>query len=154
VHATAIASPIARSPGRVRLDRPERRGSNIGQDAFAEGTGGRVYPAPPLFGVRDRGENHHRREEDGVDDTDGLEGLGGIVEERTNVLFVWSRPSGDREALYEYRIGLPVPGIGDTVVLDLTDEDDEPDFLTARVVDREFGYEREGVSVRCRVEPL
>ena len=95
-----------------------------------------------------------REEEVSVDDTDGLEGLGGIVEERTNVLFVWSRPSGDREALYEYRIGLPVPAIGDTVVLDLSDEDDEPDFLTARVVAREFGYEREGVSVRCRVEPV
>jgi len=89
-----------------------------------------------------------------VEDADGLEGLGGIVEEQTKVLFVWSRPSGDREALYEYRIGLPVPAIGDTVVLDLTDEDDEPDFLTARVVAREFGYERAGVSVRCRVEPV
>jgi hypothetical protein len=89
-----------------------------------------------------------------VDESDGLEALGGIVEERTNVEFVWSRPSGDRDALFEYRIGLPVPAVGDTVVLDLTDEPDEPDVLTARVVAREFGYQRDGVSVRCRVEPV
>jgi hypothetical protein len=86
--------------------------------------------------------------------SDGLEGLGGVVEERTNVLFTWSQAGDDREALFEYRIGLPVPAAGDIVVLDLTDDEDAPDSLTCRVTTREFSYDRVGVSVRCRVEPL
>ncbi len=86
--------------------------------------------------------------------SDGLEGLGGVVEERTNVLFTWSQAGGEREALFEYRIGLPVPATGDVVVLDLTDDEDAPDSLRCRVTAREFTYDREGVSVRCRVEPL
>jgi hypothetical protein len=86
--------------------------------------------------------------------SDGLEGLGGIVEERTDVLFTWSQDGSDREALFEYRIGLPIPSPGDTVVLDLTDEEDAPDSLRCRVTGREFRYDREGVSVRCRVEPV
>jgi len=89
-----------------------------------------------------------------VDRPDGLEGLAGIVEERTNVLFTWSQAGGEREALYEYRIGLPIPAAGDTVVLDVTDEEDEPHLLTARVTAPEFAYDREGVSVRCRLEPV
>jgi hypothetical protein len=84
----------------------------------------------------------------------GLEGLGGVVDEHTDVLFTWSQNGEDREALFEYRIGLPIPAPGDEVVLDLTDEEDEPDSLRSRVMTRQFTYDREGVSVRCRVEPI
>jgi hypothetical protein len=86
--------------------------------------------------------------------SDGLEGLGGIVDEHTNVLFTWSQDGNGREALFEYRIGLPIPAAGDVVVLDLTDDEEAPDSLTCRVTAREFTYDRAGVSVRCRVEPL
>jgi hypothetical protein len=86
--------------------------------------------------------------------SDGLEGLGGIVDEHTNVLFTWSQNGQEREALFEYRIGLPIPAPGDEVVLDLTDEEDSPDSLASRVTTRQFSYDRAGVSVRCRVEPI